>query len=468
MRNPELRNVASLLLVFFGCGVAHVVSSAPFALSEAAVESVEAGTADKSLQHNYILACVVGDVLCNKALFDVWAAKSAEFPLNKYATDANEQVPDTFKGTEVGRVLADRKTIDLCVNDSGDCLAFLVDITKAINELPRETLQLTFGQDSEGKSGTLSEASEESRIASTEAPKSSDQTPSKTVSGTLIDRQEDPFSSNGYVAQLAQTHGSAIVFRNADGDQKLADVANRPKGGKLVTLANDKILDADEVSLTYKGLVGRSGGKFFSYTVDGAFNQYNAPNGFGAASYQFADPFESGFMLLESGRSSSGFGDLTAPLGLGEESTDYVLMDIHNGQLFAIQVSTSGKEIGQGVNCRKKNAVLNICEDMRFKESLVTKLGTKNLAHYAWAVRWFRTPEAAYLVALEKTLRQVNVTDLTTGTKNNVFKRGMGISGFEANQRADGKVAVRAKLFLKWKTQDDVSQLFGAQSARVD
>jgi len=111
-------------------------------------------------------------------------------------------------------------------------------------------------------------------------------------------------------------------------------------------------------------------------------------------------------------------------------------------------------------NCVKKNAVLHVCNDAEFRESLYSESGFKNLGHYAWLIRWFRTEHSAYLIVLEDNLRNLTATRLTDGKKVVLFHRSFGIADFTVKQTDAGKLKVMAKLGFSGKKIDDLAAVF--------
>lgn len=194
------------------------------------------------------------------------------------------------------------------------------------------------------------------------------------------------------------------------------------------------------------------------------------PNGFVAARFQRGDVMGTNHLLLERdvGDSSQeknlfdSFKALGSTLGLNSKE-DYALLNIKTGEMIALNVSESGKNVSNYSNCRRKNNFVNECANVDFRESLYDKLG-RNLSHYYWRINWFNTPTAPILVAQENGLKEITIRDLKSGRKVTAFSRIMGIAGHDSVQDDTGKIHITAQMgFSTEKIEDAVAFLAAAQ-----
>lgn len=136
------------------------------------------------------------------------------------------------------------------------------------------------------------------------------------------------------------------------------------------------------------------------------------------------------------------------------------------GVITPINISASGKDVGNYSNCRKKNALVNTCGNVDFRESLYDNTG-RNLSHYYWRINWFGTSANPILIAQENGLRDVTIKDLQSGKKVTAFSRGLGIAGYDATQNGDGRISIVARMGFSTETVDDAVAFLASTPEQV-
>lgn len=114
------------------------------------------------------------------------------------------------------------------------------------------------------------------------------------------------------------------------------------------------------------------------------------------------------------------------------------------GKLFQLNLTSDGKRVMKMSNCRKKNLVINECSTATSFESIYTPDGNPNMGHYYWRANWFNTPSGPIAMSMENGLKDLFITDLTTGKKVTGFSRTLGIQSFSTKQHGDGHVSLAA------------------------
>lgn len=141
--------------------------------------------------------------------------------------------------------------------------------------------------------------------------------------------------------------------------------------------------------------------------------------------------------------------------GAVDTPADYALFNLADNRLVKLQVAADGKSVTSYSQCRRKNAVVNVCDQARSYDSLWKPDGSANLGHYYWRVDWQRPQGVPVAVVMENGLVQVNAIDLASGKRVNLFERALGINGYRSQLRADGRLRVEAKLAFDTGVVDD-------------
>ncbi len=132
-----------------------------------------------------------------------------------------------------------------------------------------------------------------------------------------------------------------------------------------------------------------------------------------------------------------------------------------NNQQTPINVSIEGKDVAHYSGQQKShlNGLVTEHSEVDFFESLYNKRGQPNSTHYYWRVSWFDGESGPILIVSESGYPQVVVKNLKTGKQVVAFKRALGINWAISNRKADGKIALQAKLGFSTETIDDVESL---------
>lgn len=312
---------------------------------------------------------------------------------------------------------------------------------------------------------------------------------SKSKGGIAVERFKDGFAIDGvrYVdpegeidryAFDALTGDITYLVRIMPGQYKVkttrarADVesvtlatATHASGTWQVQTLTGKSLTGRRILPLSRGLLVARDNVAFKYIPGKGVTNIVGPEDFAIAGFQNGDIEGTGYMLMERmldparTRADDLVGGLKALgslLGAGKKE-DYLLLEMSTGKRVPVNVSLEGKDVQIMSRCRQKNFWVSICDKLDSYESLYDpKTGTPNLSHYYWRISWYKTAEGPVLVSQEGGLSEINATNLMTGKQVNLFSRALGIAGFAANQGADGKVSVIARMGFSKETVDDV------------
>lgn len=487
------KRLSTIILAAF-CSVSTniTLAASPFALSSDQISRVEAGTGSLEEEAAYVFMCKM-EPACGMALLQVWEKNGGAVSMSRFMPSA-EQVPPLFRGTDMGQKLIEQGAVSKCIGDN-PCRAFLVSATKTLRSLPPDQLKQVYQEKAQfdwEQARKASAAQVQSNLtaaivqgsahipsaqpanAPMASPLHSPQPAAnnETAVGEIIDFARD--ARKNVTFQLARLANGTreIQRRSPDGVKRLATVMGH-EGKWLIEATDGNTFEAIDIQLTSRGFIGGTRGKLVSYTDGVGFSKVTWPVGFHTASVQRGNVTDTGYVLLErdsAGGRNSGtdmFDSLTELghlLGVNKRE-DYILLDLHSGKNYPINLSLSGKNVTTTVGaygCQKRNALINTCKEVNTKtrESLYGELGLKNIRHYIWAVYWFKAPSGTYLIALEDGFKNISVTKLETGEKRIAFSRGLGIADFTATQNDDGHIQIRAQLAFTNHDIDDLEVAF--------
>lgn len=317
----------------------------------------------------------------------------------------------------------------------------------------------------------------------------------RSKEGILIDGQhyvdpEGPIINFGFNAQTGDytyllKNGDAsyaIKYNKAGSGVEPLILANmRNQGGMLsLTTVTGKKLSGDNLVPTSRGFVVVRGASAFGYDPMSGVKSFSASNGYHVARFQNGDIASTGYILLEKDEESkkdnpiaavTGVFDAVANAGnafgvIDHASDDYMLANIETGQTVVLDVSLSGKQVGDYSGCETKATYvkgafrLNECDHVDFRESLYRQDGSPNFGHYFWKVYWFNTSDDAFVIAQEASQRKITITELSSGKKVTAFERALGIQSFTVDQRVDGTIAIAAKLGFSSESIPDAIDFF--------
>lgn len=316
----------------------------------------------------------------------------------------------------------------------------------------------------------------------------------KSASGVSFERQRDGIKINGktfldpegevldfgsnnlngdftYIIKTGQKEDIIKFGRAGSNDSiTLAYLVSGREGVNVETVTGKK-LSGESIIPTSRGfVVSRKASAFKFDPVDGV-SSFASKKGFHVAQFQNGDVASSGYILLEKDEEAQSENPVSGLFGalkdagnafgvIDSASYEYMLADLDSDVAVPLDITTEGKKIGVYSNCRKKNAFVNDCENVNYRESLYNKDGSKNLSHYYWKVYWFNTPQGPFSVAQEAGLRKVTITNMKTGEKVIAFERMLGINGFKAKQSNDGVISISASLGFSSEAIADAVEFF--------
>lgn len=250
------------------------------------------------------------------------------------------------------------------------------------------------------------------------------------------------------------------------------------QNGWQVRTVTGKTLVGEGVIPTSCGFLVSRTNTAFRYVPGSGITNISAPNGFEIAAFQNGDVAATDFILLERVKEKETGGDVLGNLGrsfarigatLGaSKKEDYVLYNVKTGQTFPLDVSNDGKTVSSMSNCRRKNRYVNVCSNVISRDSLYSKDGSPNIFHYFWRIHWFQTENGPIMIAHEKGVSEINITDLVTGKKVNAFQRGMGIASYNAKQQPNGKIRIEAQIVFERVSIDDARKALDTRPAVVE
>ena len=169
-----------------------------------------------------------------------------------------------------------------------------------------------------------------------------------------------------------------------------------------VTTATGQQLSGQHVIPISVGFVVVRGNVGFRYVPGQGITNIAPPAGYRIARFQNGDIGATGYLLLERDPASepppnslgglfSDVKSIGATLGMTKAPADYALMRIDDAHLVPIDIPMDGKEVMVMRDCKRRNAVVNICRQANSYDSLYEPDGSKNPGHYFWRINWFES-----------------------------------------------------------------------------
>lgn len=263
----------------------------------------------------------------------------------------------------------------------------------------------------------------------------------------------------GSATYLAETGGRSAKIKwiglgRLDQPVDIGLAVSGPNGWN-VTTASGKTLSGELLILIPGGVIVSRTTAAFRYDAGRGVSNIAFPDGYQITPLQHGAVGTTDTILLE--RQNTGTANPVADLGklfgriAGAKSEDFAFLNVRTGSLIPLNIDAGGKSVHSYSDCRRKNGIVNYCERMTSFESLYDVNGQRNLSHYYWRADWFRTSGGAYAVVQENGLKEINVIDLASGRRINVFNRTLGIAGYNVAV-AGGKVRIVAN----WAFQEHV------------
>lgn len=217
---------------------------------------------------------------------------------------------------------------------------------------------------------------------------------------------------------------------------------------------------------TSRGLVLLRDGSLVSYDLANGTKVLAVPEGFHVAEFQNGDIGATRHVLVERDeRQSTDAGKLmTDGAALfsvfgKEKSHDYGLLNVDNGNVIALNMALSGKQVGHGTGCSRQTGLVNRCSGWKAYNAIYQPDGRPNYSHYFWALQWQNTAHGPVATAIENGLKEVNVIRLGDGARFNAFRRGMGIQYFDTESLPNGSLKLVAYWAFRGHPVEDISTL---------
>ena len=269
------------------------------------------------------------------------------------------------------------------------------------------------------------------------------------------------------------------------GAEALVRVAALGTSAEPVTIGTLRTQGGQQVLETVTGK--RLAGELFFATPDGAFvlrdsvafrysagegvRQINLPAGWFPTPIQRGNLAGTSWLLLEKDVAEQkqaqlpfvGLFNKIGEIAGAKESNEYALFDTKSSRMVILDISTDGKSVNEATHCRRRNGVVNVCDQMTTLQTAWERDGSPNWRHYFWRVDWQQVQGRPVAVVQEKRSVQVNLYDLQSGAKVNLFERGLGLTGMNAEPTADGRLRVTARLGFETNVVDDAMARLGSE-----
>lgn len=219
-----------------------------------------------------------------------------------------------------------------------------------------------------------------------------------------------------------------------------------------ITTITGKKFNSRNIILTSKGFITIKNNSAFIYEIGKKVDTFITPKGWHIAKFQNGDVASTKYLLLEKtiDKSNSFLGlvdsskSILSTFGIIDKK-DYMLINIKDPKKkHALDIDVSGKNVENYSDCQKANKYVARCNHVEFKESLYSKTGLPNTAHYYWRILWFSTKDGALSVSRESTQTKVMLTNLNNGKRAEAAFRLTGFPELIAEQNKNGKIKVTA------------------------
>jgi hypothetical protein len=279
---------------------------------------------------------------------------------------------------------------------------------------------------------------------------------------------------NGEFTYVVKSFDGSFILKFFKANSQSAPITiakiHRNQGMMTARTVTGQTVTGNNLIPTSNGFVVTRDGSAFQYKIGGNLNGLSVIDGYHIASLQKGDIASTGYILLEKDEKKetgvSGFLSALDSIGntLGVTTADhYVLANLDTGKLVPLDVHIDGKKEAVYSNCRRKNSLVNECDNMEMVEALYDKMGLKNSSHYFWAVDWINTPTGP--LAFYKTSAKLRVVDIQQEKMHVLFSRTLGVGAFDLFQNKEGKVSITATLGFSSETIDDVEKFIASAQA---
>lgn len=241
--------------------------------------------------------------------------------------------------------------------------------------------------------------------------------------------------------------------------------ASKTPAGWSVSTASGKKINGDLLIVIPTGvLIGRPSAAF-RYDPGKGIKNVAIPGGYMLAPLQRGAVGSTDTVLLEKEAADTpdnpilGIGKTLGRI-VGAKSEDYALYNLGTKQIIPLNVDAGGKNTHSYSQCRRKNAMVNVCDQMTTFESIYDPQGNRNMGHYYWRIHWLKTRAGSYAIVQENGLKEINLIDLATGNRVTAVERMLGISSFSSELTREGNLRISAKLGFEDRVIDAAEALF--------
>ena len=248
--------------------------------------------------------------------------------------------------------------------------------------------------------------------------------------------------------------------------------ATRRAGQWTVETVSGVRAAGNRLNLTPQGFIVARDNALFRYQAGAGLRPFGLPETHMLAAHQNGDISGTGWLLLEKrletkqneggilaqgslGALMGSLKKIGSIVGVNESASDYALFNLESNKLMPLTISLEDNNTNLMSQCRARNYWIAECDRMDTVASLYGQDGYPNRLHYFWRVSWFNTERGPIAVLMDHGSR-IDVIELNTERRVNVFERALGIGQWSATQLPDGRVQVKAQVGLDVGTQDNV------------
>ncbi len=283
-----------------------------------------------------------------------------------------------------------------------------------------------------------------------------------------ISRYSVNSATGDYTYLVERTDGTRLIKRGRGSQTPafLIATVNGRAGYWSVRAVDGQSSDGDMYALSPHGLVVMREDAAFEYVAGNAIRSFVLPKGWTPVPLQRGDISGTRFMLVEksaearpaAGSPSSIFQSLKRLTG-SEVAEDYALLNLDTGKLVKLAIDIVGKNVVRMSDCRKQNAVVNVCNQASSFESLWGTDGTPNSWHYYWRVVWMDTPEGPMANSNQPLSLEIRTLSLRLGKEMGAFRRPLGIANWMVTPGPAGTYGLTAQLAFAAHKVADVRKL---------
>jgi len=283
-----------------------------------------------------------------------------------------------------------------------------------------------------------------------------------------IARQSVNAASGDYTYLIEKSDGSRLVKRGRGTESPaflIATIVGKP-GAWSVRSVDGQSSEGDMYALSPLGLVVMREDAAFELIAGRPIRSFALPMGWNPVPLQRGDISGTRYMLVEKSAESRPEKDSLGSLFQGfkrftgaEAADDYALLNLDTGKVVKLAIEIDGKNVTRMSDCRKKNAVVNLCNKAESFESLWGPDGSPNTWHYFWRVVWMDTPEGPMAISNQRLSSEIRLFDLRSGKEVVAFRRPLGIAKWAVTPGPAGTFGLTAQLAFTTHKVEDVRKL---------